>query len=90
MPPDIGSHLVAADGLGVPGSYADIFYLLSDAGIMPRPFADKMANLAGFRNLLVHDYTKVKPEKVYANLKRLDDFHDFARYITAYLERQPL
>ena len=86
MPPDI--DVVAADDLRVPGSYADIFYFLSDAGIMPRPFADKLANLAGFRNILVHDYTKVKPAKVYANLERLDDFHDFARYITTYLEKQ--
>ena len=77
MPPDI--DVVAADDLGVPGSYAEI---------IPRSFADKLANLAGFRNILVHDYTKVKPAKVYANLERLDDFHDFARYITTYLEKQ--
>ena len=43
--------------------------------------------MAGFRNLLVHDYAEVDPELVYEFLQhRVVDFEEFMKHIAAYLK----
>lgn len=48
-----------------------------------------MIKMARFRNIMVHEYTKIDDATVYGVWKkRLGDFDEFARAIVAYLERE--
>ena len=56
-------------------------------GILPPDFSERISGRAGFRNLLVHDYAEVDPERVYEFLQdRLGDFEEFMRYVSIYLK----
>ena len=45
--------------------------------------------MAGFRNVLIHEYRDILLEKVYEILQnRLGDFYDFARSILDYLDKK--
>ena len=51
-----------------------------ESGFIPKPFSRKIAPMGGFRNILVHDYLKVDPRKVYVALQgHLADIERFAR-----------
>lgn len=44
---------------------------------MSASLANGVAEVVGFRNILVHGYVEVDDERVVANLERLDDLQDF-------------
>jgi uncharacterized protein YutE (UPF0331/DUF86 family) len=57
---------------------------------MPAECAQRLSRLAGFRNVLVHEYAKVDPSEVYRNLREgLADFDQFAEYVRRFLEATP-
>ncbi len=86
---DIGNHIIAERGFQLPESNEDIFRILGKHGVIPKDFASKIEGMAGFRNILVHDYLEIDPKKVYQNLlNALKDFDEFARYIVGYIEGQ--
>jgi uncharacterized protein YutE (UPF0331/DUF86 family) len=61
---------------------------LAEAGIVTAETARELANIAGFRNLLVHDYARVDRARVYVFLNaRLDGFRHFAADIARYMGR---
>ena len=78
---DIGNHILAAKRLSMPEGYKDVFNLLAQAGIIDKSLAEEMASIAGFRNVLVHDYLKVNYEVFYANLQDLGAFKKFAEKV---------
>ncbi len=85
---DIGSHILAAEGLTVQ-EYDDIFLELARLEVIPEEYAHKIKGMAGFRNLLVHGYAKVDMKRVVDILNnRLDDFSIFASYIITYLSQK--
>lgn len=85
---DIGSILLAGTSAKVPESYRDIFLALADVDILPRAFAARLAQMAQFRNVLVHLYLEVDLQKVYQYLQHnLADFELFAQHVSAYLNQ---
>lgn len=85
---DIGTHLIASLGLPRPERYADIVPILRNAGISTAETAEALTDLAGFRNLLVHDYARVDHRRLHAFCQtRLGDFRRFAAEIAAALDR---
>ena len=62
---DIAAHIVSEEGMGVPGSINEIFYLLEQNGYLSGELTEKMVKAAGFRNLLVHEYGKIDLKQVY-------------------------
>ncbi len=49
-------------------------------GVLEQSFADRLVPLAGFRNILVHDYAKIDYTKVAEVVNdRLGDFETFAQ-----------
>ena len=62
---DIGGHVIADRGLAKPDSYAEIFEILHREGLVPDDLHAQLAGMAGFRNLLVHDYLRLDPERVF-------------------------
>jgi uncharacterized protein YutE (UPF0331/DUF86 family) len=61
---DIANHLVAAKGLGIPGSQRDAFLALARAGSIARETAVAMGAAAGLRNRIAHAYGDVDPVRL--------------------------
>jgi len=82
---DISSHIIAASGCRKPHDYTGVIDALSEVGVIPRPFGERIRPLAGLRNLLVHMYLDVDTDRLAQHLHRLDDFRAFARYVVEYI-----
>jgi len=86
---DIGNEIISSLQLQRPERYRDIPYILAEAKIIPKIFAEKIASMIGFRNLLVHDYASINLNLVYEFLKtKLPDFEAFTKYIGKWLEKR--
>jgi len=87
---DIGNHLLLAAGVTDIEDYTDVIDRIGEIDVVPRNFARAIRPMAGFRNLLVHSYTRVDAARVHQALQtHLDDFEIFAQHIQRYLDRQP-
>jgi len=82
---DIGSHVVADREYRTPSGYGDIFNILQEEGLLPGELAGAMKQVAGFRNILVHDYLDVDLVVVYQSLGKIDDFRRFAQFVIEWL-----
>lgn len=68
--------------LRLPQTYAEAFDILGEAGVLPPDFAYAFASIAGFRNFLAHDYEKVDPVMVCAEvMKRLEDVEHYLHLV---------
>lgn len=77
---DICQHVIARRGLRAPDSFADAFRVLGEAGLLPAGQVEVLADMAAFRNLLVHGYARVDDRRVVGILvSKLDDFAAFSR-----------
>jgi len=84
---DIAEIIIAELRLRKPEEYREAIDILGEAGILPHEFAYRFAPIAGFRNILVHEYTKIDLAEVYRHLQQdLADFEKFAGYIIEYLQ----
>ena len=79
---DVAAQIVADQKLGLPSGYRGYFLLLASHGWIERPLAERLANMAGFRNIVVHQYGEVDLGKVAEILRdHLDDLLDFVAAI---------
>ena len=84
---DVGNEIISSLQLQRPERYRDIPYILARSGVISERFADTMASMIGFRNLLVHDYAAINLKLVYEFLQtKLTDFEEFIRQIVEWLE----
>jgi uncharacterized protein YutE (UPF0331/DUF86 family) len=65
---DAASHIVAAERLGFPKTYAETFKFLAAGGIIPHSFVETAQQMVRFRNRAVHLYDEVSPREAYLNL----------------------
>ncbi|MFZ5945134.1 MAG: type VII toxin-antitoxin system HepT family RNase toxin [Bacillota bacterium] len=85
---DIGNHILADEGIAVE-EYTDIFVKLADLGIIPREFTERVKGMAGFRNILVHEYGTIDFQIVVDVMNNnLEDFRIFAGYVVEYIDSQ--
>lgn len=56
---DVASHIVSDESLGEPQSNRELFHILARAGWLEPALAERLALMAGFRNILVHGYDDV-------------------------------
>ncbi|MGD8327989.1 MAG: DUF86 domain-containing protein [Acidobacteriota bacterium] len=78
---DLGSHLLADRGEAV-SEYSEIFTSLARAGDIPDDLAARVRGLAGFRNVIIHDYVDVDLDRVVGFVNdRLDDLRELARHM---------
>jgi len=86
---DIGEMIISREKLKRPESYQEVFLILGEKGILPGNFAVKFAPSAGFRNRLVHMYTKIDIGKLHYYLQNnLEDIEQFGKYIAQYLMKR--
>ena len=81
---DVGAHIVSREGLGTPKTYAEVFDLLANAGIIPASFSRKAKTMTRFRNRAVHLYDEVSADQVHDILQHgLVDFDEFLHYVVS-------
>jgi uncharacterized protein YutE (UPF0331/DUF86 family) len=83
---DICHRIISIEKALKPGDYHEAFLRMSELGVVPPEFARKLAPIAGFRNILVHEYIGVDWNEVYANLQKTSDLVQFAEYIREWVK----
>jgi uncharacterized protein YutE (UPF0331/DUF86 family) len=84
----VAGIMISELGLRKPEEYRESIDILGEAGIIPSDFAQYFSPVAGFRNILVHEYAKIDLTEVHRHLQKdLDDFDKFAKYISEYLNK---
>jgi len=87
---DIGNMVLAGAFAERPADYAGIPVALCRRGVIGAGLEARLRGLAGFRNLLVHDYARVDPARVREALgERTGDLAKFADAVEAWMDRQP-
>ena len=87
---DIGNHVLSGGFAERPADYAAIPGMLGRKGVITAELEGRLRGLAGFRNLLVHDYARVDPDRVREMLEtRLPDLVAFADAVEDWLNRHP-
>ncbi len=85
---DVSAMIVSAEKLGLPTSEEGIFDILVLNKTIPKECGEKLKDLKGFRNVLVHRYAHVADDIVHYNLiNHLDDFYEFKSVIESYLKK---
>lgn len=85
---DLGNHLISYFGFETPKDYKEIFEVLAKEGVISKSLSDRMKKMAGFRNILVHDYLSIDVEKVADILHYgLTDFDAFSTATIEYFEK---
>ncbi len=84
---DIGELLISSLGLRKPKNAKEVIIILGENKIISSVFAKRFAPVAGFRNILVHEYLEIDFKKVYKYLKEsLKDFDFYAKCIAKYIK----
>jgi uncharacterized protein YutE (UPF0331/DUF86 family) len=78
---DISNHILADSDSRLPRDNKELFDLLATRKVLPVRLARKLVAMAGFRNILVHEYLEIDRRRVYQILR--DDLDDFERFIRA-------
>lgn len=87
---DIGNHILSAHFAVTPKDYEDIITQLAAQGVIDESLRNRLKGLGGFRNVLVHDYLRIDPDRVAEYLAKAPaEFSDFARAVRAWLANLP-
>jgi uncharacterized protein YutE (UPF0331/DUF86 family) len=85
---DIANHIIASLSLRRPEDYKDVFVVLEENKIISKNLSKRLQEMAKFRNLLVHHYTKIDEEKVFNILKKdVKDIVEFIKTILRLIKR---
>lgn len=84
---DAASHIVTDERLGEPEANRELFLILGSHGWLPSDLAHRLAEMASFRNVIVHGYSRVDLGIVRRIAEEdLDDLQAFIRAIRPRLE----
>lgn len=81
---DLGGELVSGAQLGMPGTYKEIFIILSNKGLIENKLAKELSSLVSYRNKISHEYYDVTPDEVFRllqNIKIAKEFLEKAKRI---------
>lgn len=67
---DIANHIIAEKRFRKPSTYRESFEILYEEGVISGNLSDKLSDLAGFRNVLVHVYLRLDIDAVFDVLQR--------------------
>ena len=83
---DVSNHIIADMNLNLPASSQELFDLLATHKVLSIRLARKLVPMAGFRNVLVHEYLEIDRHRVYQVLKKdLGDFESFIKAVSKLL-----
>jgi uncharacterized protein YutE (UPF0331/DUF86 family) len=82
------NHILSAHFGMSAEDYEDVLRQLVKQGVIDNAMGSRLKGLGGFRNILVHGYLRVDPERVAEFLARApQDFTDYVRAVRGWLER---
>lgn len=88
---DVGNHVLSAHYGVAAADYEDILTKLGRNGVIGADLAARLRGLGGFRNILVHGYLELDPERVHQHLQSApEDFGAFSRALRQWLSEQGL
>jgi uncharacterized protein YutE (UPF0331/DUF86 family) len=82
---DISNRIISLEKAKKPQDYYEAFMRLGELNVLPEEFARNFAPIAGFRNILVHEYLGVDWDEVYKNLQETDELVRFAELVRMWL-----
>ena len=82
---DIAAHIIGEEGLGVPGSTAEMFYLMEENDYLNSEITEKMIKAVGLRNLIAHEYGKIDLKQIYKVSR--NDYKDLNIYLSAIFKK---
>ena len=85
---DICNRLIALENARKPGDYYEAIAIMGELGILPVDVAYRLALIAGFRNILIHEYISIDWDLVYKHLQNINELTVFADYIQQWLSRK--
>ncbi len=86
---DIGNHILSEIFHSSENTYKDVIITLGEAGVISKNFAKENADMADFRNLIIHAYGSLDMKQVYQNLQKAPDiFRKFAKCYIEFLEKK--
>lgn len=85
---DIGNHILSAHFGVTAQDYEDIITQLARHRVIDDAARRQLRGLGGFRNILVHGYLRIDPERVAGHLAKAPrDFTAFARQVRTWLDQ---
>lgn len=79
---DVADAFISLKDLRKPTTIREGFEILEEQKIISIELREKMVKMAGFRNFIAHDYSKIDYDKVYDVLhNRLPDIEEFLKQI---------
>jgi uncharacterized protein YutE (UPF0331/DUF86 family) len=84
---DICHRIISVENTRIPVDYYESIVIMGEIGILPLDFAHSLAPMAGFRNILIHEYVRLDWNRVYRYLQNLDDLRRFSELIRSWLEK---
>jgi uncharacterized protein YutE (UPF0331/DUF86 family) len=84
---DICHRIISLENTRKPADYYVAFLLVGELGSSP-DFARKIAPMAGFRNILIHEYLVLDWDEVYRHLQQLSELEQFADKIRHWLHKK--
>ena len=85
---DISHRIISLEKAQKPQDYYEAIIRMGELGVLPSKFARSFAPIAGFRNILVHEYLSVDWDEVYRQLKNLDELVRYAGFIVEWLRKK--
>ena len=83
---DVGNHVLAAHFGDSATDYENVITKLAEHTVVDEGLRSRLKGLGGFRNVLVHGYLELDPDRVAEHLAKAPaDFSDFVRAIRAWL-----
>lgn len=88
---DINSHLIKESGAidtEVPDEYRESFLILAKIKMIPMKLAMKLAESAGMRSIIVHEYADVDDKILYNTIgEALDQYQNYCEYILKFIKK---
>lgn len=83
---DMGNHMISDMRYRKPETNRDIFEVLYENKVITLELKNGLANMASFRNILVHDYIRINRPMVYNIIKNdLENIYTFIKEIVKLL-----
>ena len=83
---NIANWIISMEQLEKPRDAYGAIEMLRKVGVLPREMAESLAPIAGFRNILVHEYLEIDWNEVLRHLQRLGDLYSFMEHVKRWLK----
>ena len=80
---DIGLHICSELGLRKPERYREIAYILGEKNIIDDRLSKILESWIGFRNILVHVYSRINISKIFEALNSIDEIKSLVSQISS-------